>query len=96
MLILRAINMRKWVATVEKTSNGFILTTSEKEKLVFTQKNEGDEFNKDHVIDMLYELLDNFGECGSKHDIRRLKICYVKGDDYEEKDSEEGVEYDFC
>lgn len=87
----------KYETKIEKTTNGFILTTisgSDKERFVYTEKDTNDETNRDHLIEMLYDILDFFGEHGSKHDKRRIKICYLKGDNYEKKDAESGVEFE--
>ena len=88
----------KWEVKIESTSNGYILTTisdKDKEKFVYTEKDKNDETNKDHLMEMLYDVIDFFGKSGNKYDKRRIKICYIKGDDYEgEEDPKKGVEFD--
>ena len=87
----------KWKATIEKTDNGYILTCIGGEgtnQMVYKIKDEQDESNKDHVIDMFHDILEFFAEWGSKHDKRRIKICYITGSEFAKKDAEAGVEFD--
>ena len=56
------------------------------------QGNSNDNFNKDHIIEMLYDIIEYLGESGSKHDIRRIVIGYLKGDDYNIKEAKKGAE----
>ena len=87
----------KWKIEVEKVNNGYILNyinDEENQQEVFQCKDENDETNRDHVIAMLYTIIDVFSELGTKHDKRRIKIGYRKGDEYELKEAEEGIDYD--
>jgi hypothetical protein len=87
----------KWKATIEKTGNGYILTTSEGKEsniLVFNEPDANDETNRDHFISVLYELIDYFSEGGQKYDKRRVKVCYTVGDGHELKDASKDVKFD--
>jgi len=93
---------------IERAENGFILITHDVDidefsgqqieiegKTLFEAKKIEDETNRDHIIDLFYELLEHFGEQGGKYDKRRVKIGYEVGRGYEGKeDPAEGVEYD--
>lgn len=86
-----------WKATIEKTDNGYILMALDGEgtrKMVFKIKDDNDETNRDHVIEMLYELLEFFAEGGSKHDKRRITIGYIPGNEFTNKDAKQGVEFE--
>ena len=90
-------SLMKWKATIEKTDNGYILTGIDGEgirKMVFKEKDEQDETNRDHVIEMLYDLLEFFAEGGSKHDKRRITMGYIPGNEFTKKDAKQGVEFE--
>jgi len=59
--------------TINMVGNGYAVEMEE-ETVVFEENEDTD--NKDHVVRMLYNLLDIFGERGTKHDARRIKITY--------------------
>lgn len=77
-----------WSIKITKAENGYVAVSDkditdniiESESMVFQQKDEEDETNRDHVIDMFYWLLEYFAEQGSKHDKRRIEVGYRKGD----------------
>jgi len=86
-----------WNIKIEKTDNGYFLTCLDGEgshKLVYKMKDEDDETNRDHIIEMFYEILDFFGESGSKHDKRRIKICYISGNEFDIKEVKKGVGFE--
>jgi len=77
----------KWHADIQSVTNGFIVEYSDgegKRKVIYQNLNTlgGDlsptETDKSHIVDMLYELLDFFGEQGCKWDKKRIKITYEK------------------
>lgn len=87
----------KWEAKIKKVNNGFVMTFNNGEGIqeeVYKEKDPNDETNRDHVIDMLYDILEVFSEWGSKHDKRRIKIGYTKGDEYSLKDAQSGVDFE--
>ena len=70
----------KWQAIITKENNGYSLTLKGGDcegttTDVFQEKSDssGGE-NKEHLVEMLYEVLDHFAEYGSKHDKKRLKV----------------------
>lgn len=71
----------KWQATITKENNGYSLTlkggNAEEPVTDVFQERVGiisDGENKEHLVEMLYEVLDHFGECGSKHDKKRIRV----------------------
>ena len=86
----------KWKATIEKIDNGYIVTAIDGEgtrKIVFREKDE-DETNRDHVIEMFYDLMEFFAEGGSKHDKRRVTIGYIPGNEFTNKDAKQGIKFE--
>ena len=75
-----------WYAKINAVDNGFIVDYFDgetKKKVVYQLKTDGDdlsstETDKEHIVEMFYELLQFFGEQGSKHDKKRLHITYDK------------------
>jgi len=74
-----------WYAKINAVDNGFMVDYFDgetKRKVVYQNLNTlgGDlaptETDKTHIVDMFYELLEFFGEQGSKHDKKRLQIIY--------------------
>ena len=87
----------KWDIKIKRVQNGYIMSYDNGDGVqeqVYKIKNEQDETNKDHIIDLFYDILEVMGEWGSKHDKRRIKIGYIKGDEYEKKLAQEGVEFE--
>ena len=77
----------KWHADIQAVDNGFVVDYFDgegKRKVVYQNLNTmgGDlsttETEKGHIVDMFYEILEHFGEQGSKHDKKRIKITYEK------------------
>ena len=75
----------RWHADITSVDNGFIVDyfDGENKRKVVYQEKESDELSpnekdKEHIVDMFYELLDFFGEIGSKHDKKRISITYEK------------------
>lgn len=85
-----------WSVKIEKVTNGYKVSFSgENYSQVYEEKDEQDGTNRDHIIEMLYDILEHFAELGSKYDKRRVYICYKKGSGYEGKESpQKGVEFD--
>ena len=77
----------KWHADITSVDNGFIIDYFDgegKRKVVCQNMNTlgGDlsttETEKSHIVDMFYDILEHFGEQGSKHDKKRIRITYDK------------------
>jgi len=76
----------KWQANVISIDNGFVVEYieggSKKKKIVYEEKEDGElypnELNKEHIMNMFYDLLEFFGNSGSKHDKKRIRITYGK------------------
>ncbi len=70
----------KWHADIQSVDNGFVVDYFDgegKRKVVYQEKNEfAQEKDLSHIMDMFYDILGFFGESGSKHDKKRLKITY--------------------
>jgi len=68
----------KWQATITKVGNGFVVEywdAESKEKQVYQMKEDNQpEDNKEHIVEMFYDLLEFFAEVGSKHDKKRIQI----------------------
>jgi len=68
----------KWQAVLSKIDNGFIVEYWDGEgrnKQVYQIKYTPEpEENKEHIVEMFYDLLEFYGEIGSKHDKKRLSI----------------------
>lgn len=87
----------KWQVIISKSDNGYTVVYEGDNVYdkVYQEKNEDDETNKDHILLMLYDLLEHFDETDSKHSKRRICICYKRGSNYLGKDNpQEGVEFD--
>ena len=75
----------KWQAIISKEHNGFTvkLDSGEGQYVQLYEEIEDNslgvtESNKEHVVRMLYDLLEHFAESGSKHDKKRIEIKYGK------------------
>lgn len=73
----------KWHADIAAVDNGFIVTFYDCDgarKVVYEEKENLDlpanENDKEHITNMLWDLLEFFGQSGSKHDRKRLTITY--------------------
>lgn len=69
--------MSKWQAIITSESNGFHVNFKGGDtntSNVYQDKSDGVEENKEHIVEMLYDILEYFGELGSKHDKKRLRI----------------------
>ncbi len=71
---------------IDRVSNGFILTMpgEEFETATVTEviaESETDELSAGQ--ELLWNIMDYFGLCGSRHDAQRLTITREKGDKYE-------------
>ena len=80
-----------WKAIIEKHNNGYKVDFKGGDisgSNVYEEKNPGDpmssEGDKEHVVSMLWDILDYFGENGSKHDKKRICITYE--DQYQNAD----------
>lgn len=56
------------------------------ERRVYSQKDDdfGATENREHVQQMLYEIINTLGETGSRYDKARLVVRFEEGDKYEE------------
>ena len=81
---------------INTVSNGLILEigsdqTQSKTIVVFEKKEEygtGEECAKAYLVHILYEILEQLGEYGSKHDEHRVRIqchCHEEFDAYDEE-----------
>ncbi len=68
----------KWHADIIAINNGFIVKYCDSEGVKRVCYEEKDDLDKEHIVEMFYELLSFFGEQGSKHDKKRIKITYEK------------------
>jgi len=70
-----------WWAKIEKKDNGYLVKYEgyDRAEGVYSEKDDSYEFNKDHIIKMLYDVLRFFEESGSEYDKLRIKICYEIG-----------------
>jgi len=87
--------MSNWFATIQKVGNGYIAKFKTDEidtKAVYEMKDDTDETNRDHLLTLLCDLIEHFGEGGSKYGKRRIYICYQSGDNKVE--AKKGVEFD--
>ena len=74
----------KWEVTIKHTDNGYIVAyrSDQTNQRVYEMPDKEDDTNRDHVIAMLYDILEFFDEQGSKHDKRRIHLGYVEGSGY--------------
>lgn len=74
----------KWHADIIPVDNGFIVdyfSGDGKRKVIYEEKNEfAQDPDKEHIVEMFYEILEFFGEQGSRYDKKRIHIELVKGD----------------
>lgn len=77
----------KWHADITSVDNGFVVDYCDgegKRKVVYQEKDNAEsielhiENDKEHVVNMLWDLIEFFGEAGGKHDKKRIKITYEK------------------
>lgn len=73
----------KWLVNISSEDNGFVvkfISGDEKYTMVYQEKDNtepsGIESDKEHVHNMLWDILEYFGMSGSKHDKKRLYIKY--------------------
>jgi hypothetical protein len=76
----------KWQAIITKVNNGFTVEFKggdKKDTACYQEKdiamNEQD--NKEHIVEMLYDILEYFGEEGTKHDEKRLRVEWGEQND---------------
>lgn len=65
--------------SVEPANNGYIVTThhSDGEDDVIVVEDRG---GKQHMVQLLYTLLESLGELGSKQDSERIRVIIVDSD----------------
>lgn len=66
--------MNKWQLIITRGYNGFITEEHTEETInikVFQEKETDD---KEYLVEMLYSILETFGEQGSKYDKKRIEI----------------------
>lgn len=73
----------KWLVNISSEDNGFVvkfISGDEKYTMVYQEKDNTEpsdiEHDKEHVHNMLWDILEYFGMSGSKHDKKRLYIKY--------------------
>jgi len=81
--------MKPWRIEITKVDNGYQVkfTGGDWDAVkVYTEQllKTKDSAPKEHVVDMLWNILDYFAERGSRYDKKRLFVGYQKGDKYEE------------
>ncbi len=69
----------KWTVCIEKVDNGY--------RVKFTGGDiPGDAVyvseDKKQLVDMFYDIINYFGEAGSRYDLERLTVSLTKGDKY--------------
>ncbi len=79
------MDSENWIHIV-RASNGFILTMPVDDEEAVNNKvviaeSEDDELSSGQ--ELLWNIMDYFGLCGSRHDAQRLTITREKGDKYE-------------
>lgn len=74
-----------WYAKINAVDNGFVIDYFDgeiKKKVVYEEKENNDlmvnEIDKEHIIEIFYDLLEFFGVSGNKYDKKRIKITYEK------------------
>jgi hypothetical protein len=75
----------KWQALISKVNNGYkvdFIDGEGKKTFVYAEKDNvelsSNEEDKEHTVEMLWEILEFFAETGSKHDKKRINIEYKK------------------
>ena len=75
--------MIKWKVLISKVNNGYkadYIDEEGKNSMVYAQKENSNlnsnEEDKEHTIEMLWDILEFFTETGSKHDKKRINIEY--------------------
>ena len=66
-----------WKVEIENLNNGFKVNFKggdTNSSNVYQDKSDGLEENKEHIVEMLYDILEYFNELGTKHDKKRLSI----------------------
>jgi len=79
-------------AKIQKEDNGYsvMFNVEGEEKQVKVYQDQADnDYNKNHILEMFAEILDFFGEQGSKHDKCRIRFIYSAGDNVSEKERKE-------
>lgn len=83
MVISREHTMTKWQVVITKVHNGFVVdymggdyprTETYQDR---TADNDTCQ-DKTHIVEMLYQILESFGDIGSKHDEKRIWVTYAK------------------
>lgn len=73
------------VVRIESVDNGYVVS-SDDTKVVIEQAQNSDK-DCQAIRTMLYEVLEQLGETGSKHDVERVRVIVVNqdGEEVEEK-----------
>ena len=70
----------RWQALITKNDNGYAVDFKNGDSpgiCVYQEKDTATEIeDKNHIVEMFYDILEHFGEIGSKHDAKRLYIEY--------------------
>lgn len=74
--------MADWSMTISKAENGYIVLSNDDEKTARIFQ-EDDEDSLKAIEQVLWDVIEYFGEYGSKHDKERIRITREKGMDYE-------------
>ena len=92
----------EWKAEIKKVDNGYIvkyceMSEDEKPRITFRErlyeeKDESNELDKNHVVELLYDLIEYFGEDGDKYDAKRICIGYIRGHKYDGEISKDTCE----
>ena len=79
----------KWQAVIFKEHNGFMVKFNDAEgayNQLYEEKEDNsltpNESNKEHVVKMLFDLIEFFGEQGDRYDKQRIRISLERGDKY--------------
>ncbi len=76
--------MKKWKIEIVKVHNGYQAKFSggdSNEEKVYEDKTEDpQDLDREHIVDMFYDIIGHFGETGSKYDKKRLRVEYKKNE----------------
>ena len=77
--------MKEWSAKIIWLSNGYRVIYKDSDgmrEFVYEQKETAaSQEDKEHIVNMFYDIIDFFGEGGSKHDEKRLYVEWKKQTD---------------
>ena len=73
-------NKFEWKMEIRKVGNGFICKYVPDGGEIEIEEVFEEKQDKEHIIEMLWLVVDHFGELGSKHDEKRICIDYKESE----------------